>query len=123
MKDDSQSDFAELRDEIRSLRAEVQRLNDHNFIKVQNSTRRMLTFMLMRGLALGLGTVIGASVLVSILAFVRAQIDFIPIIGEWAQNFAAAYGVGATTDQKKRNIRAECTGQAVQLLGRKRIWV
>lgn len=88
MKDDSQSDFAELRDEIRGLRAEVQRLNDHRFIKVQNSTRRMLTFMLMRGLALGLGTVIGASVLVSVLAFVLAQINFIPIIGEWAQDFA-----------------------------------
>ena len=109
MKDDNQSDFAELRDEIRSLRAEVQRLNDHRFIKVQNSTRRMLTFMLMRGLALGLGTVIGASVLVSILAFVLAQIDFIPIIGEWAQNFAAE--IQAELDAK-RGLPATVDGTA-----------
>ncbi|MDU8943823.1 DUF5665 domain-containing protein [Ovoidimarina sediminis] len=88
MEQETDSDFAALRDEIRGLRAEVKRLNDHRFIKVQNSTRRMLTFMLLRGLALGLGTVIGASVLVSVLAFVLAQINFIPIVGEWAQDFA-----------------------------------
>ncbi len=77
-----------LRREISGLRKEVQRLNDHRFVQVQNSTRRMLTLQLMRGLALGLGTVIGASVLVSLLAFFLSQIDFIPIIGEWAKDFA-----------------------------------
>lgn len=78
-----------LEEEIRQLRKELQTLNNHRFIRVQNSSRRMLTFQLMRGLALGLGTVIGASVLVSILAYVLAQIDFIPIIGEWAKDFAS----------------------------------
>lgn len=85
---DQTPNLGSLEAEIRALRQEVQRLNEHRFIQVQNSTRRMLTMSLMRGLALGLGTVIGASVLVSVLAYLLAQIDFIPIIGEWATDFA-----------------------------------
>ena len=77
-----------LMEEIRALRQEVARLNNHRFIRVQNSMPRLLGFQLMRGLALGLGTVIGASALVSVLAFFLAQIDFLPIIGEWATDFA-----------------------------------
>lgn len=86
--DDSRSPDTDLTEEIRALRIEVRRLNEHNFIKVQNSMPRMLGFMLLRGLALGLGTVIGASVLVSIVLFFLSQIDFIPIIGDWASNLA-----------------------------------
>lgn len=74
--------------EIRALRMEVRRLNDHRFIKVQNSPPRMLGFMLLRGLALGLGTVVGASVLVSVVIFFLSKIDFIPIIGDWAADVA-----------------------------------
>ena len=79
----------DLQTEIRELRREVRRLNEHRFVKIQNSMPRMLGFMFVRGLALGLGTVIGASVLVSVLAFALAQIDFLPIIGDWATDFAA----------------------------------
>jgi hypothetical protein len=52
----------------------------------------MLAFQFVRGLALGLGTVVGASVLVSVLAFALAQIDFVPIVGEWAAIFAEEIG-------------------------------
>ena len=85
---DQTPNFGSLETEIRALREEVQRLNAHRFIQVQNSTRKMLAMSLMRGLAMGLGTVIGASVLVSLLAYLLAQIDFIPIIGDWATDFA-----------------------------------
>lgn len=85
---DKSTNDGELASELRALRKEVRRLNDHRFIRVQNSVPRMLGFMLLRGLALGLGTVIGASVLVSILIFFLSQIDFIPIIGDWASDFA-----------------------------------
>jgi hypothetical protein len=37
-----------------------------------------------RGLAFGLGTVLGASVLLSALAWSLSQVEFLPIIGEWA---------------------------------------
>ena len=43
----------------------------------------IIFFSLIRGLASGLGWVIGATLLVSILTFFLSQIEFIPIIGDW----------------------------------------
>lgn len=71
-------------DELASLRAEVARLNSHRFIRMHNSTARLVWFNFLRGLAFGLGSVIGATVLVSLLVFLLREINFIPIIGDWA---------------------------------------
>ena len=77
-----------LEEEVRSLRREVARFNNHKFIRIQNSVSRMVGFQFLRGLAFGLGTVIGASVLVSAVVYFLSRIDFIPIIGEWASEIA-----------------------------------
>ena len=82
----------DLRSEIRALRLEVARLNGHRFVAIHNSTPRLLAFRFAQGLAVGLGTVIGATALVSVLGFLLAQIDFVPILGEWAQIFAEQIG-------------------------------
>lgn len=70
-------------DAIRALTAEVERLNNHRFIRVQNSVWRLIFFQLARGLAFGLGTVLGATVLVSAIAWWASQFSFIPILGDW----------------------------------------
>ena len=82
----------ELKSEIRALRQEVARLNSHRFVAIHNSTARLLAFRFAQGLAIGLGTVIGATALVSVLAFVLAQIDFVPILGGWAEILAEQIG-------------------------------
>ncbi|MEL7343324.1 MAG: DUF5665 domain-containing protein [Pseudomonadota bacterium] len=74
--------------EIEALRLEVKRLNEQRFFRDTESTRRFLFFQFLRGLAFGLGTVVGASLLVSVVAFTLSQIDFIPIIGDWASEIA-----------------------------------
>jgi hypothetical protein len=84
MKEQIQTDNTELV----ALRRELQRLNNHRFIKIHNSWWRLVMFQFVRGLALGLGTVVGASILVSVVGFLLARIDFIPIIGEWAVEIA-----------------------------------
>lgn len=68
---------------IENLTSEVRRLNNHRFIRVQNSWWRLVWFQLMRGLAFGLGTVLGATVLVSLIAWWASQFSFIPVLGEW----------------------------------------
>lgn len=78
----------DLRAEIAALRNEVAQLNGHRFIRVHNSMPRLLAFQFGRGLAFGLGTVVGATVLVSILGYFLAQINVVPIIGEWAADVA-----------------------------------
>lgn len=73
---------------IRALAHEVERLNSHRFITVHNSIWRLIGFQFARGLAFGLGSVLGASILVSALAWWLSQFEFLPIIGDWASQLA-----------------------------------
>jgi hypothetical protein len=69
---------------IEKLAQELATLNGHRFIRVQNSPWRMLGFQLARGMAFGLGTALGASLLVSLIGWWLSQVEFLPIIGDWA---------------------------------------
>lgn len=71
-------------DPINQLTDEVRKLNNHHFIRVQNSLWRIVVYQFLRGLAFGLGTALGATVLVSLLVWWLSQFEFLPIIGEWA---------------------------------------
>ena len=77
-----------MQEEIAALRAEVARLNTHKFVTMHNSPVKLLLFQFLRGIAMGFGTVVGATILVSVAAYLLAQIDFVPIIGEWATRIA-----------------------------------
>ena len=62
----------------------IETLNDHNLMRIYSSSRRIIWTNFLRGLAFGLGWVIGASILVYITVQILAQIEFIPILGDWA---------------------------------------
>ncbi len=94
MPDRPEDPTTDLTEELRALRTEVARLNRHRFVRVQNSTLRMMHQAFLRGLAMGLGTVVGATVLVSLIVYFLSQIDFIPIVGEWAKQIAAEIQAG-----------------------------
>ncbi|KPU84934.1 hypothetical protein JI58_00685 [Marinosulfonomonas sp. PRT-SC04] len=74
-----------MRADLKALRAELHLLNTHRFVRIHNSMWRLISFQFIRGLAFGLGSVIGATALVSVLVYSLSTIDFIPIIGEWAK--------------------------------------
>lgn len=80
--------------DLAALRVELERLNSHRFIRLHNSMPRLLAFNFARGLAFGLGTVVGASVLLSVVVWSLGQIDFIPVIGEWASEIAREIDAG-----------------------------
>ncbi|MBM2575264.1 hypothetical protein JQC91_03005 [Jannaschia sp. Os4] len=71
-------------DEVAALRREMARMNRHRFIQVHNSMPRLIMFQLARGIAFGLGGVLGATVVLSVVVWSLSQINFIPIIGDWA---------------------------------------
>lgn len=77
-----------LAEELRALRAELALLNSHRFVRIHNSLPRLLAFSFARGLAVGLGTVLGATVLLSVIVWSLSQIEFLPIIGDWAAQIA-----------------------------------
>lgn len=73
-----------LEDEVRALREELTLLREHQMFVLYQSVPRVLLFRLATGMAVGLGTVIGATVLLSFLVWTLSQIELIPIIGQWA---------------------------------------
>ena len=75
---------SELESNIKRLTDEVARLNGHRFVRIHNSTTRLVMFQFARGLAFGLGTAIGATALVSFVALVLAQFEFVPYLGDLA---------------------------------------
>lgn len=86
---DEPASAEDLTHEIAALRAELRVLNSHRFMRIHNSFPRFLAFNFARGLALGLGTVVGATLLLSMLVGALSQIEFLPIIGDWAAEIAA----------------------------------
>jgi hypothetical protein len=71
--------------ELEEIRKALNTLNEHKFVRLYNSTYKLLWFQFLKGLAFGLGSVLGATIVVSLLVSTLAQIEFVPIIGEWAK--------------------------------------
>ena len=69
--------------DIKKLSEAIKSLNNNNIFKIYNSTKNILFISFLKGLASGLGWIIGATILVSVLTFALSQIQFIPILGEW----------------------------------------
>jgi len=84
MQDGVETD-EQLVEEVKALRAEVKRLNEQRYFRVESSLPQVVFWTLMRGLAWGLGSVLGATILLSILVRMLGSIDFIPVLGDWAQ--------------------------------------
>lgn len=75
--------------ELAALRGQLATLNANRALRIHGSWWRLMWFNFLRGIALGLGTVVGATILVSVAAYFLTKIDFIPIIGDWAAEIAA----------------------------------
>lgn len=69
--------------EIEALREEVAQMNRHRFIRLYDNLWKLGAFQLFRGLAFGLGSVLGATLLVSILLQMLSSMNFIPVLGDW----------------------------------------
>ena len=78
-----------LAEEVDALRLEIAKLNDQRFLLSQATWFGLLWYNFLRGLALGLGSVVGATLLVSVLVYMLSSIDFVPVIGEWANEIIA----------------------------------
>lgn len=62
----------------------IDSLINHNFMKIHESIWNFIFYNLVRGLAIGLGSVIGATALVALFIQILNQFEFIPVIGIWA---------------------------------------
>jgi len=53
----------------KKIEAELKQLNSQNIIQAYNSVPKLLSIQLLKGIAFGLGSVIGATIIVSVLAY------------------------------------------------------
>lgn len=83
--DTAKEDLKRLDRDLGRLADEVSAFNAHRLVRVHNNVWRLMWWQFLRGLAFGLGTVVGATALVSVVALILGQIEFIPIIGEIAR--------------------------------------
>lgn len=95
---------------MRALTAEIARLNNHRFVRIHNSTKRLMWFQFLRGLSFGLGSVMGATILVTFVGFWLSQIEFIPIIGDWATQIADEIGYQLNDPENVQGVRANDDG-------------
>lgn len=75
-----------LHEQCKQINEQLEMLNHHNLVVTYNSIPRFIWFSLLKGMAVGLGSVLGATVVLSALVFLLSQIEVIPIIGEWVSS-------------------------------------
>jgi hypothetical protein len=85
---DSSDDTPEIAIEVAALRKEIAELNSQRFLRVHNNYWRLFLMRFTSGLFTGLGTVIGATVLVSLVVVWLQQIEWVPLIGDWASQIS-----------------------------------
>ena len=71
--------------EMKELTKEISRLKKMDFMQVFNHPVKFLFYSFLKGLMIGFGSVLGASVLVGIFIYVLAQIRLVPILGDFVQ--------------------------------------
>lgn len=69
--------------ELNAIRDELAKLNSHKLIRVYNSEWKMMAFNFLRGIAMALGSIFGATVVLSVIMYLLSQIEVVPLIGEW----------------------------------------
>ena len=71
--------------DVKILTKEVKKLKNLEFVKVLNRPFKFMWFALLKGMMVGFGSVLGASVLVGVAIYILAKISFVPIVGDFVQ--------------------------------------
>ena len=78
-----------LTDEVKTLRTVIERMGSQRYLQLHNSIWKMMGYQLLRGLAFGLGSFLGATIVVSSLVYILSFIDFLPLVGDWAKQISS----------------------------------
>lgn len=76
----------ELTKEVKILTKEINKLKDSEFLKVFAHPWKFMGFSLLKGMMVGLGSIIGATVLVGLLIYLLSKISLVPIIGDFVKD-------------------------------------
>lgn len=72
-----------LLEELKAIRQELEAIRRHPSLERYQSRVKMIFYGFVKGVMTGFGTVIGATIIVSLFIYFLSQVEFVPIIGEW----------------------------------------
>ena len=94
----------ELIKEMQTLSKEVRKLKNLEFVKILNHPLKFMWFSFLKGVMVGFGSVLGASVLVAVFVYILAQISFVPILGDFVDDMFKELNIeGKLTEQAMNN--------------------
>jgi uncharacterized protein DUF5665 len=86
------ADEIQLAKEVRTLSQEVRKLKNLEFVRILKRPWKFLLMSLLKGIMVGFGSVLGATVLVAIFIYILAKISFVPIIGDFVEGIMEEIG-------------------------------
>lgn len=72
--------------EITMLTKEVGKLRDMELIQVMKHPWKMMWLSFLKGIAIGFGSVLGASLVVALFMYILSQATSVPVIGSFVQD-------------------------------------
>ena len=72
--------------EVKELSKEVRKLKNLEFVHILKRPWKFLWMAFLKGLMVGFGSVLGASVLVAIFIYIVAQLQVVPFVGDFVQD-------------------------------------
>lgn len=73
--------------EMKGLAKEMRKLKSLEFVKILNRPGKFLFFSFLKGLMIGFGSILGASVLVGVFIYLLTQFTVVPVVGNYVQEF------------------------------------
>lgn len=95
----------ELIKDLKNLTKAVKQLEKLELVELYKKPFKLMGFALLKGMMIGLGSVLGATVLVGVLIYLLSHIQFVPIVG----NF-----VGDVVEQVTEQIQQTQSSQPEQ---------
>ncbi|MFA6917755.1 MAG: DUF5665 domain-containing protein [Candidatus Gracilibacteria bacterium] len=76
----------ELSKEVKELTKEITNLKELEFVKILKHPWRLMGLSLLKGIMVGFGSVLGATVLVALFVYLLSQISLVPVVGDFVQD-------------------------------------
>lgn len=98
-------DLKSITKDAKDLAKEIKKLKQLEFFQVFKHPWKFMWFSLLKGMMVGLGSVLGASVLVGFLVYLIGQISFVPILGDFVEDIITQINLNnrATNQQQIEN--------------------
>jgi len=76
----------ELSKEVKELTKEITKLKRLEFIQILKHPWRLMGLSLLKGVMVGFGSVLGATVLVALVVYILSQISLVPVVGDFVKD-------------------------------------